>query len=125
MESRLIIGDNMDNNIIDVEKDFEISTLHNEITRLKNEISKYRILLNEVDNEANPNFISDEEIICVEQIRKLKEDSATRVLSTDEAKKLDIFHKNLKLARGEGTRVGSKASTKKMSSLDLEQIARK
>ena len=89
-------------NILDAEKAFELLTLRNEIEKLKNEVIKYKILLNEIDSEANPDIISDEEAICVEQIHKLKENSGKRQLSTDEVKKLDILHKNLKLARGQG-----------------------
>ena len=79
-----------EDNILDAEKEFEIISLRNEVEKLKNEVIKYKILLNEIDSDANPDIISDEESICVEQIRKLKEASSKRELSTDEAKKLDI-----------------------------------
>ena len=113
-----------DNNILDAEKDFEIITLRNEIEKLKNEVLKYKILLNEIDSEANPDIVSDEEVICIEQIRKLRENSGKRQLTTDEVKKLDILHKNLKLARGQGTRVGSKNQAGKMTAEQLANIAK-
>lgn len=113
-----------ENNVIDAEQEFELIALRNEIEKLKNEVIKYKILLNEVDNEASPSFVSDEEVICVEQIRKLKNESAKRDLSTDEVKKLDILHKNLKLARGQGIRVGAKNQAGQLSAVDLAKIAK-
>ena len=113
-----------DDNILDMEAGFELITLKNEIEKLKNEVIKYKILLNEIDSDANPDIVSDEEAICVEQIHKLKESSSKRELSTDEAKKLDILHKNLKLARGQGTRVGTKNQAGKLSATDLAKIAK-
>lgn len=115
-------GDN--SNVIDAEKEFETIALRNEIEKLTNEVIKYKILLNEIDSEANPDIVSDEEAICVEQIRKLKENSSKRQLSTDEVKKLDILHKNLKLARGQGTRVGAKNQAGAMSAEQLSEIAK-
>ena len=114
----------IENNVIDAEKDFEIVVLRNEIEKLKNEVIKYKILLNEIDSDANPNIVSDEEAICVEQIHKLKENYTKRELSTDEAKKLDIFHKNLKLARGQGIRVGAKNKVGSMTADDLANIVK-
>lgn len=113
-----------DNNIIDAEQEFELMSLRNEVERLTNEVIKYKILLKEVDSDVNPDIVSDEEALCVEQIRKLKEQSAKRPLTTDEAKRLDIFHKNLKLARGEGSRVGSRNKATKLSQEELEKLAK-
>jgi hypothetical protein len=115
--------DGREDNIIDAGQEFETVALKNEIERLTNEVIKYKILLNEIDSEANPDIISDEEAICVEQIRNLKVESTKRHLSTDEVKKLDILHKNLKLARGEGSRVGAKSTASKMSAEELKKIA--
>ena len=111
-------------NVIDAEREFETVALRNEIEKLTNEVIKYKILLNEIDSEANPDIVSDEEAICVEQIRKLKENSSKRQLSTDEVKKLDILHKNLKLARGQGTRVGAKNQAGAMTASQLAEIAK-
>ena len=111
-------------NVIDAEREFETIALRNEIEKLKNEVIKYKILLNEIDSDANPDIVSDEEAICVEQIHKLKENSGKRQLSTDEVKKLDILHKNLKLARGQGTRVGARNQAGALSAKDLADIAK-
>lgn len=114
----------MDDTIIEAEQEFEVVALKNEIKKLKNEITKYRILLDEVDADANPDIVSDEESICVMEIRKLKESSLLRALSTDEVKRLDLLHKNLKLARGENTRVGAKSKVGKLSAKELAEIAK-
>lgn len=111
-------------NLLDSEKEFEIAALRVENTKLRNEITKYQILLNEIDSEANPNLVTDEEAICVEQIRKLKESSSKRTLTTDEVKKLDLLHKNLKLARGEIDRVKNQNKAGQYSIKDLENIAK-
>lgn len=111
-------------NIIEASSEFEIVALKNEIKKLRNEITKYKILLNEVDSDANPDIITDEEAICVEQIRRIKENSSVRQLSTDEVKKLDILHKNLKLARGQDSRISSKNLADSMSATDLANIAK-
>ena len=112
-----------DDNLLDAGHEFELITLKNEIERLKSEVIKYMILLKEIDSDANPEIVSDTEAICVLEIRKLKESSADRHLSTDEVKKLDILHKNLKLARGQGVRVGARNKAGEMSAMDLAKIA--
>ena len=111
-----------EDNILNAEKDFEIAALHNELERLTNELIKYKILLKEIDSDANPDIVSDEEAICVEQIRNLKNLSSDRELNTDEAKRLDLFHKNLKLARGEGTRLAPRNTAGKSTDDDLAAI---
>lgn len=113
-----------DSNIIDLERELELKALHDEIHKLTNQLTKYQIMLKEIDENADPNLISDEEAICVEQISKLRKKSGERDLTNDEVKNLDVLHKNLKLARGENARVGSQNKTKKISSTDLEKLAK-
>ena len=111
-------------NVIEAAAEFEVAALKTEIEKLKNELIKYKILLNEIDSEANPDIVTDEEAICVEQIRKIKENSSKRQLSTDEVKKLDILHKNLKLARGQDTRIAARNQAGKMTAAELANIAK-
>jgi len=106
-------------NIIDMEADFEKKTLKDYIQKLENEITKYRILLKDAGVETDVSDISDEEAICVEQIARLKEKSSEVELEKKEVEKLDILHKNLKLARGENIRAGRTSKYKEMSSADL------
>ena len=113
-----------DDNVLNAELEFRIKHLEAENSKLKHEIIKCKVLLNEIDSDANPNLVTDEEAICVEQIRKLKTASSERELSADEVKKLDILHRNLKLARGEETRINSKGKVKKLSSADLTDLVK-
>lgn len=124
----ILNGDKMtdlfcEDSIIEAEKSFEIKALRDEIEKLKNIVTKYQILMKEAGVESDTNLISDEEVICVREISRLKELSAERELSTDEVKKLDLLHKNLKLARGESLRVNWEGQAKKMSTEELEKIA--
>ena len=112
----------MDDNIIDAEKDFEIIGLKKRIKELENKLTKYQITLKEIDEDADPNVISDEESICITQIFKLKVMSEERQLSLDEVRQLDILHKNLKLSRGESERFKSKSKAGKKSADELANI---
>lgn len=112
------------NNLIDAEKEFEISALRKKIKELELENTKLQILLKEINEDANPNMISDTEATCTEQIQKLKENSSKRELTTDEVKRLDLLHKNLKLARGENARVGAKSKVNDMSADELTDLVK-
>lgn len=120
----ILNGNNMSDKLIDAEKDFEIKSLKNELKKLKNELMKYKILLRDLDDEANPDDISDVEVICVTELDKLKKTTKERELTSDEIKNLDVLHKNLKLARGESTRLGGNGKVKKLSDAELEAQAK-
>jgi hypothetical protein len=112
--------------VLEMEAEFEKKKLHDEIQRLTNEITKLRILLKDAGVESDISDISDEEAICVEQIRMLKKTSAERELDKKEVEKLDILHKNLKIARGEvGKRGQKKSKIGKMSDKELEALMRR
>ena len=49
--------------------------------------------------------LSEEEIICIDQISVLKSKSSSRELSLDEVKRLDLLIKNLRLIRQQSTQV--------------------
>lgn len=108
----------MSGNVLAMEKEFEIKVLRDELKKLENENSKLRLLNKELGGDADVSSISDEEIICIEQITKLKELSDIGELSNDDIKKFDLLVKNLKLIRGELKR-GKKSGLKKMSNADL------
>lgn len=109
-----------DENILDMEKELEIKALRTQIANLEKEVTKYKILMQEAEIEINGEGITDEEIICVQQIAKLRAEASERDLSKDEVQKFDILHKNLKLARGEDTRVKSKSRASKATAEELE-----
>lgn len=68
--------------------------------------------------------VSQEELICLEQISILKRKSSERELSLDEAKRLDLFVKNLKVIRGDNPPTLDVINVEKMDANDLIQIAR-
>ena len=112
----------MDDNIIDAEKDFEIAALYREVEQLKNEIAKYKVILSELDDSFDVGIVSDTEAICIQQIAKLKDDSSHRELSTDETKKLDILHKNLKIAQDDRGKLEGKDKAGDLSKEELMKI---
>lgn len=111
-----------DDNIIDAGKDLQIQKLKNENDKLQNEINKLKVLLKELDPDADVSEISDQEIICIEQIKKLREYSKQRELTNDEIRNLDLLVKNIRLIRGESGRTRSGGNTKNLSEKELEAI---
>jgi len=65
------------------------------------------------------NIMSEEELICVEQIQILKGKSAQRELSLDEVKRLDILIKNLRLIRDKSTEAIDVTDYSDMKEADL------
>jgi hypothetical protein len=115
----------MENKIINMENEFRIKQLLTEIERLQNENTKLLIILKEAGiEESGLDKIDDEEVICVQQIKLLKEKSDEEELSIEDVKKLDILHRNLKIARGENTRVNQKSKTNNASTKDLISIVK-
>ena len=78
----------------------EIERLKNKIAELEMELSKARSILRSNDLEEETANISDAEIVCVNEIHKLKVASDHGILTLEDVKVLDIWHKNLLLARG-------------------------
>jgi len=102
------------NTIDDMEKSFKdlqaysdsqfrtINSLKKEISALKEENANLRKSLeSSVPNltlqvtDLNPLGISNEQLICETQIAMIKDIALTRQLSSEEAKKLEVFHKIL------------------------------
>ena len=102
------------NTIDDMEKSFKdlqaysdsqfrtINSLKKEIALLKEENANLRKSLeSSVPNltlqvtDLNPLGISNEQLICETQIAMIKDIALTRQLSSEEAKKLEVFHKIL------------------------------
>jgi esterase/lipase len=65
----------------------------------------------------------DEEFICVEQIKILKERSQTRELDINDVKKLDLLIKNIRLIRSQPTE-NSSTTVRDVSETDLLLAAR-
>ena len=111
------------------DKQFEvINTLTAENEQLKAENTHLKQLLSSIPKGGTINNfpISEEELICIEQISKLKDSSEKRELTLDEIKKLDLLHKNLKMIR-DNVVIDVKPSKQKSLSSDklLSIIAKK
>lgn len=79
----------------------KIKDLNDEITSLKNILSKSTPLL-ESDAQGliiNPFEMSNEEMICLVQLNRLKVISDDRLFTKEESQQLDIFTKSLNLIR--------------------------
>ena len=79
----------------------EIEKLKKQVRDLQMQIEKYKALLkdNDVDTEEQPS-ISNEELICVAEIAKLKEVSDKAMLPIEDVKVLEILVKTLLSIRG-------------------------
>ena len=112
----------MDDNLLEMEKELEIKALRDENKNLRNEITKLHILMKEADLEVDISMVSDEESICIQQLKRLRDLSENNQLTKDEVQILDILHKNLKIARGEEVRVKTKGKVGKMSTSALTDL---
>lgn len=121
----------MSGDLIEAEKQFEVkalkaenAVLKDEVKELQKEIDKLRILLKEVDPDAEASMISDPEYICLTEIKKLRDRSAAedRDLTMDEVKSFDILHKNLMSIQAKNPRKLGKGKVKTLSAQDLEEI---
>jgi hypothetical protein len=97
----------------------QIQKLMDELDFFKNQCTRLKIIVDDNGLGEEVGKVSDAEVICTEQISKLLEISKESVFSQEDAKTLDILHRNLKLARGEKVKQDSNSSTKKLSDKDL------
>lgn len=73
------------------------------------------------------NFVTEiqpEEIICLQQIKRLEHMSNERQLTLEEVKRLDLLVKNLKLIREESTIVVNNRNSDKLGENELVAIVR-
>lgn len=82
-----------------------IQTLIDQNNSLREKIDHLESLLMSTPSRAVRIEITPEEAICIEQIEVLRSKSASRELSLDEVKRLDLLVKNLRLIREESTEV--------------------
>lgn len=94
----------------------QIETLKEKATHLEN-------ILKQVVRPGLVSDVSQEELICIEQIDIIKNRSSQRELTTDEVKKLDLLIKNLKLLRQESTVIMSKSAYRSLPDEDLLAMA--
>lgn len=90
----------MDEEFKEMQKSFEEASLRKQIKELQAEIDDLRKTLR-VYGIEDTEKVSDIEAICVQQLRIMRDLSENGVqLSNDDAKIVDIMHKNLKIALG-------------------------
>lgn len=95
-----------------------VQSLKEENELLKAKVASLeRKLQSSVSQLAVP--LTDEEVICMEQINVLKSKSANRELSLDEVKRLDLLIKNLRLIRQQSTQVIESVDYTSMKEADL------
>lgn len=96
-----------------------IEILQKENQLLKEKLSHMERLLVQREPKAIP--LTDEEIICIEQIKMIRAQSK-RELSLDEVKRLDLLIKNLRLIREQSTQVIDTKDYMNMKEADLVAI---
>lgn len=109
-----------------LEAAFEIKSLRKKIQELEEEniklkqVLKDNDLLDELDSAVNT--MSNEEFICVNEIRKIKELSENGFLEEEDVRKLDILYKNLRAIRGQSPIEKDSKKTKKADVTELLKI---
>lgn len=99
------------------------------IIKLKKEVEIYKQKNAQLEHlvlNKHPHLLAEltpEEIICLQQIRKLENSSNQRELTLEEVKRLDLLVKNLKLIREESTIVVNNR-TDNLKESDLVAIIR-
>lgn len=111
-------------NVLNMEEAFKEKMFLDEIERLKSEITKLKIKLKDAGIDENINDISDEEVLIITQIALLKDSALERELDTDEVKRFDLLHKNLKLINS-GKSVKKRDKLKGLSTNELIKELRK
>lgn len=112
------------NNDFDVipTKDNLVDNLMSKIVELEKEIITYKRIIedNDIDVSEYGIIISDAEYICALQIRKLKEIAEQAAFTEEEARILEILHKNLLRARGQ--EVDKDKRGKKSKPVDIDKL---
>jgi hypothetical protein len=108
-------------------QNLEITKLRRKILDLEVEVRKCREILQENDllDEVDNSSISNEEAICLEQIKMLKELSDKAPLTLEDVKILDLLVKNLLAIRGKAPidDSGKKKKKPEVNVADLLKIA--
>lgn len=115
-----------DNDILGVEKEYEIEAMRKRIGDLEKEVVKLETIIrdNDIDLDDIPEM-SDEELICRQQIAKLKEISDSGItFSKEDAQIFDTLVKDLRLILNGGSTSRKAKRKTKAEVKDLLSIAR-
>jgi esterase/lipase len=93
-----------------------------EVSELKKQLDHANEIIKSMGSPLLLSNENDEELICIEQIRILKDRSRSKELDINDVKKLDLLIKNLKLIRSEPT-ANINANYRDVSEEDLLAIA--
>lgn len=93
-----------------------------ENSELKKQLDHANEIIKSVGSPLLISNENDEELICIEQIKILKDRSRSKELDINDVKKLDLLIKNLKLIRSEPT-ANINANYRDVSEEDLLAIA--
>lgn len=110
----------------ELEVAFEIKSLRKKIQDLESENQKLKQIL--IDNDLMDEVkevsttLSDEEFICINEIRKIKELSENGFLEEEDVRKMDILYKNLRAIRGQAPAEKENKKLKKADVKDLFKI---
>ena len=98
----------------------KVRVLLDKVSQLEKENLEMTIALEEAGICKEDVKISETEFICLQQLRKIKEQSEQRLLDKDEVGIIDVLHKNLLIARG--IPVVKKTKERKKSKEELFKI---
>lgn len=101
----------------------QLKKAHEEIAHLKQLLMSYSPLVGQP--EVAP--VTDEEIITLKQLERLKQQALIRELTLDEVKRMDLLVKNKRLAQGAATQINDnkKDLPRDVSPAQLIEIATK
>ena len=96
----------------------EIEALRKRLFELEQENAKLKQIMRDNDIEDSDLTMSDEESICINEIRNLRDLSNVGSFGKEEAQILDLLYKNLRLIRGLSTeKIG-----KKQKPIDVKEL---
>ena len=99
---------------------FKLKVLKEEVQKLQDENDKLKRIIkeNDIEDVDSEVVISDEEYICVNEIKKLKKLSELGSFTQEEAKTLDILYKNLRMIRG----MSEDTNKKRNKKVDVKEL---
>jgi hypothetical protein len=98
----------------------EVERLKKKVAELEIALAKANSILEDNDLAEEPAKVSDEEVICVSEIHKLRVASDNGILTLEDVKVLDLLVKNLLAIRGKSapdTKESKKRGAKSVAEL--------
>jgi hypothetical protein len=106
----------------------EVERLKKKVAELEMELAKARSVLKDNDLLEKASQVSDEEVVCVNEIHKLKIASDNGILTLEDVKVFDLLVKNLLAIRGKpfleekkATKRGTKSVAELLSIVDSKK----